>query len=129
MVTKIEEDKILVQCKNDDEDIEVHKETWENIRYSINKQTQQLEEEVTGTFIQYPLRLAWAITIHKSQGLTFDKAVIDAGRAFAPGQVYVALSRCTSLNGIVLKSNISDSGLHIDDRIIEFSKKIRMKKA
>ena len=91
--------------------IEVHKETWENIRYSIDKQTQQLEEEVIGKFTQYPLRLAWAITIHKSQGLTFEKAVIDAGRAFAPGQVYVALSRCTSLNGIVLKSQITSSGL------------------
>ncbi|MBV9960747.1 MAG: helix-turn-helix domain-containing protein, partial [Parafilimonas sp.] len=76
-----------------------------------------------GTFSQYPLRLAWAITIHKSQGLTFEKAVIDAGQAFAPGQVYVALSRCTTLNGIVLKSQINNSGLHIDKRIVEFSER------
>ena len=120
-IKSIEDDKILVQCANDDEAIEVYKETWENIRYSLNKQTQQLEEEVLGTFIQYPLRLAWAITIHKSQGLTFEKAVIDAGRAFAPGQVYVALSRCTSLKGIVLKSQLNATGLHIDERIVDFS--------
>ena len=122
VITKIETDKILVQC-NDEDEIEVHKETWENIRYSINKQTQQLDEEVLGTFTQYPLRLAWAITIHKSQGLTFEKAVIDAGRAFAPGQVYVALSRCTSLNGIVLKSQVNSTGLISDKAIIEFSER------
>jgi hypothetical protein len=123
IVTKIEEDKILVECKGEADEIEVHKEIWENIRYSIDKQTQQLEEEVIGKFIQYPLRLAWAITIHKSQGLTFEKAVIDAGRAFAPGQVYVALSRCTTLKGIILKSQITTSGLHSDARILEFSAK------
>lgn len=123
VITKIEDDKILVLCKNDDEAIEVHKEVWENIRYSLNVQTQQLEEEVIGTFTQFPLRLAWAITIHKSQGLTFDKAVIDAGRAFAAGQVYVALSRCTTLNGIVLKSQINETGLKTDERIIQFSAK------
>lgn len=121
VITKIETDKIFVQCKGDTDEIEVRKEVWENIRYSIDKQTNQLEEDVLGTFSQYPLRLAWAITIHKSQGLTFEKAVIDAGRAFAPGQVYVALSRCTSLNGIVLKSQINATGLHTDNRIIEFS--------
>ncbi len=121
VISKIEDDKILVQCKNDDEPIEVHKEVWENIRYSLNAQTQKLEEEVIGTFTQFPLRLAWAITIHKSQGLTFEKAVIDVGRAFAAGQVYVALSRCTSLNGIVLKSQINAMGLQTDERIIQFS--------
>ena len=83
-------------------EIEVVKETWKNIRYSVNKNTRQLDEEVLGSFIQFPLRLAWAITIHKSQGLTFEKAIIDAEEAFAPGQVYVALSRCTSLSGMVL---------------------------
>jgi hypothetical protein len=123
VITKIEDDKIFVQCKDDDEAIEVGKETWENIRYSISKETQQLDEEVIGKFIQYPLRLAWAITIHKSQGLTFEKAVIDAGRAFAPGQVYVALSRCTSLNGVVLKSQITSAGLHTDPLIVQFSER------
>src|SRR5207344_404644 len=130
MITKIEEDRIFVQClpagqaaKNDDEAIEVHKETWENIRYSINKQTQQLEEDVIGTFTQYPLRLAWAITIHKSQGLTFEKAVIDAGETFAPGQLYTALSRCTSLERIVLYSKLSSNNIISDQRIISFAKK------
>jgi hypothetical protein len=120
-VAKIEEDKIFVECNDASDAIEVHKETWENIRYTLNKQTQQLDEDVMGSFTQFPLRLAWAITIHKSQGLTFDKAVIDAGQAFAPGQVYVALSRCTSLKGMVLKSKITSSSLHVDERIIRFS--------
>jgi PIF1-like helicase/helix-turn-helix protein/HRDC domain-containing protein len=120
-VTKIEDDKIFVECNDNDKEIEVSKETWENIRYTVNKTTQQLEEEVIGSFMQFPLRLAWAITIHKSQGLTFDKAVIDAGQAFAPGQVYVALSRCTSLQGIILKSLITPQSLHTDKKIIQFS--------
>ncbi|MGZ8540083.1 MAG: helix-turn-helix domain-containing protein [Chitinophagaceae bacterium] len=120
-VTRIEEDKIFVLCKDEENEIEVKKETWENIRYSVNKGTRQLEEEVLGSFTQYPLRLAWAITIHKSQGLTFEKAIIDAGEAFAPGQVYVALSRCTSLGGVVLQSKVRPSSLHSDNRIVAFS--------
>jgi PIF1-like helicase/Helix-turn-helix domain/HRDC domain/Helicase len=122
-VTKMEEDKIFVQCKAEPREIEVKKERWENIRYTLNKTTRQLDEEVLGSFTQYPLRLAWAITIHKSQGLTFEKAIIDAGDAFAPGQVYVALSRCTNLNGMVLQSRIQSSGLRSDSRIVEFSQK------
>ncbi len=121
VIEKIETDKILVQCKGEAEAIEVKKYLWENIRYTLNKQSQKVEEEVVGSFTQYPLRLAWAITIHKSQGLTFEKAVVDAGRAFAPGQVYVALSRCTNLEGVVLLSRITPSSLHSDDRILEFS--------
>ena len=120
-VTKVEPDKIFVQCKNEPEEIEVTKETWDNIRYSVNKNTRQLDEETLGSFIQFPLRLAWAITIHKSQGLTFEKVIIDAGDAFAPGQVYVALSRCTSLSGMILQSKVRFSSLHSDSRIVAFS--------
>lgn len=119
-ITSIGEDKIMVQCTGDDKAIEVKKETWENIRYVHDKTTNQVEEEVIGSFSQYPLRLAWAITIHKSQGLTFEKTVIDAGAAFAAGQVYVALSRCTSLEGIILKSRISEQSLKTDQRIINY---------
>ncbi|MDE3235574.1 MAG: helix-turn-helix domain-containing protein [Bacteroidota bacterium] len=120
IVESIEEDKILVRCPEDVAEIEVRKYRWENIRYTLNKQNQQIEEEVIGAFTQYPLRLAWAITIHKSQGLTFEKAIIDAGQAFAPGQVYVALSRCISLEGIVLLSRISGNNLFTDERILAF---------
>lgn len=122
VITEIDNEKIVVQCENDD--IEVKKEKWENIRYIINNSTRQLEEHVLGSFVQYPLRLAWAITIHKSQGLTFEKAIIDAGDAFAPGQVYVALSRCTTLDGIVLQSRIKSNGFFTDERIVRFSKNI-----
>jgi hypothetical protein len=121
VVEKIEDDKIFVLCNGETNAIEVKKEIWKNIRYSINKQTQQVDEDEVGSFTQYPLRLAWAITIHKSQGLTFEKAVIDAGAAFAPGQVYVALSRCTSLEGIVLLSKITSGSLFSDEHILHFS--------
>ena len=121
-VAKLEADKIYVQCDEDPE-IEVQKEKWENIRYTLNKTTRQLDADVLGSFTQFPLRLAWAITIHKSQGLTFEKAIIDAGAAFAPGQVYVALSRCSNLEGMVLQSHISSSSLFSDRRIVEFSQR------
>ncbi len=125
VVQKIEDEKIWVNCTYDygEQLIEVKKEAWRNIKYSINNKTNQIEEQELGSFKQYPLRLAWAITIHKSQGLTFEKAIIDAGSAFAPGQVYVALSRCTSLEGIVLRSKILYKSLHSDERIVAFSGK------
>lgn len=122
IVTRFEKDKIFVKCPEDSEEIEVKREKWQNIRYNINKANRQLEEEVLGSFSQFPLRLAWAITIHKSQGLTFEKAIIDAGKAFAPGQVYVALSRCTSLDGLVLQSRVNPQSLMNDPRIVEFSR-------
>ena len=127
VIDKVEEDKIWVKCNSEGSEqlIEVKKEIWRNIQYSLNKKTQQVEEQELGSFTQYPLRLAWAITIHKSQGLTFEKAIIDAGSAFAPGQVYVALSRCTSIEGIVLRSKISHKSLHSDDRIVGFCSKQR----
>jgi hypothetical protein len=122
VVSALEEEKIIVKCEDEPDEIEVQKEKWENIRYTLNKTTRQLDSDVLGSFTQYPLRLAWAITIHKSQGLTFEKAIIDAGAAFAPGQVYVALSRCTSLEGMILQSHIKSSSLFNDKRIVEFSK-------
>lgn len=122
VVDSVEEDKIWVKCNTAgmEQLIEVKKEVWRNIQYSLNKKTQQVEEQELGSFSQYPLRLAWAITIHKSQGLTFEKAIIDAGKAFAAGQVYVALSRCTGIEGIVLRSKISVNSLHSDQRIVDF---------
>ena len=119
MIEDIEYDSIFIKCPEDDELIELNKMVWENLRYSTNEKTKQIDEETIGTFEQFPLRLAWAITIHKSQGLTFDKAVIDAGDAFAPGQVYVALSRCRSLEGIVLWSKINPSSIENDRQIVE----------
>lgn len=123
IVSKLEEEKIFVQCADEPYEIEVQKEKWENIRYTLNKSTRQLDSDVLGSFTQYPLRLAWAITIHKSQGLTFEKAIIDAGEAFAPGQVYVALSRCTNLEGMILQSRVRSSSFFSDNRIVEFSQK------
>jgi DNA-binding CsgD family transcriptional regulator len=120
VVTELSEEVIKVQCKDEPDTIEVGKERWDNIRYTLDKATRQLNEDLLGSFSQYPLRLAWAITIHKSQGLTFEKAVIDAGKAFAPGQVYVALSRCTNLEGLVLHSQVRPNSFYTDPRILQF---------
>jgi hypothetical protein len=117
VVKLLEQNKIVVDC--DGVDIEVAKETWENTRYILNHEDGKLEQETLGTFTQYPLRLAWAITIHKSQGLTFEKVMIDAGSSFSSGQVYVALSRCTSLEGIVLLSKLSSATLFSNDNVIK----------
>ncbi|MFZ1527876.1 MAG: helix-turn-helix domain-containing protein [Ferruginibacter sp.] len=124
IVTKIDAENIVVTIDNDGSKtaIEVKKDIWKNVKYTVDKGKQHIEEDVLGTFTHYPLRLAWAITIHKSQGLTFDYAVIDAEKAFAPGQVYVALSRCRTLDGIVLNSAIPLQSLRSDPRIVAFSK-------
>lgn len=121
IVRRIESGKIIVTFPSESDELEVTKETWRNVRYTLNSTTHQVEEEILGIFTQYAIRLAWAITIHKSQGLTFSKVIIDAGSAFSPGQVYVALSRCTSMDGIVLFSKISRSVISSDDRVLEFA--------
>lgn len=116
-IAKIEgEPQITVRFK-DEPNLVIDKTIWENTRYKYEKEKEKVTQETIGKFIQYPIRLAWAITIHKSQGLTFDKALIDAGDSFSAGQVYVALSRCTSLEGIVLKSKIHPNAIITDERI------------
>lgn len=122
VVSFLSEKKIIVRFENGHE-MELEEETWRNVRYSLNEDSGDIQEEELGAFTQYPIRLAWAITIHKSQGLTFDRVVIDAGHAFAAGQVYVALSRCTSLDGIVLFSRITADSIRTDEGAIAFSRK------
>jgi len=113
-ITKIDFDEIYVRCPGDNFDITVLRVEWKNMKYSINEKTKEVTEETLGTFTQHPLKLAWAITIHKSQGLTFEKVIIDAEAAFAHGQVYVALSRCKSFEGIVLRSKIASTSVKTD---------------
>lgn len=121
VISKLEKEAVYVRFSATDDEFKVEKETWNNVRYNFNKETDAIEEEVLGSFTQYPLRLAWAITIHKSQGLTFSKAIVDAGESFAPGQVYVALSRLTSLEGLVLYSKIRLGSINTDQHALDFA--------
>jgi len=120
-ISAIDTSKIEVQFDDNSKPVSVEKYEWQNIKYSLNEVTNEIEEKIVGTYTQYPIKLAWAITIHKSQGLTFDKAIIDIGSAFAPGQVYVALSRLTSLDGLVLASPINYGSISVDETIKDFS--------
>lgn len=122
VIKSLKEEQIIVSIEKEGKvkNIEVQQTEWEILRYKVN-QDNNIESEVTGTFKQFPIRLAWAMTIHKSQGKTFDKIIIHLGKgAFTHGQTYVALSRCTTLDGIILKQKIRPSDVLIDERIVEF---------
>ncbi len=123
-ITSIYNDRVIVKCENDEE-IEVKREVWEHVTYDIDSESKAIKERVKGSFSQIPLRLAWAITIHKSQGLTFEKAIIDAELSFAHGQTYVALSRCKTLEGIVLKSPVKTDSIITDNRVTGFNENVK----
>ena len=119
-VEEVSDDSIRVRLSGKDNIVKVEPTAWENIRYHMNEETHKIESTKIGSFMQYPIKPAWAITIHKSQGLTFDKAVIDAHEAFSPGQAYVALSRCRSLDGMVLSEKLTQRAIITDSIVDEY---------
>ncbi len=122
-VARIEGEEVSVQIAGEPGLFILRKQQWENKKYKLNSSTKELEDDIVGTFEQFPVKLAWAITVHKSQGLTFDKAIIDVGQAFADGQVYVALSRLRTLDGLILRTPISSKTISTNEEIISFDQK------
>ena len=127
-VVAVNDSEIYVKKKGSEEDFLLLPEEWGNYKYVLNEETKEITEVIEGTFRQYPIRLAWAITIHKSQGLTFERAIIDARNSFAHGQTYVALSRCKTLEGLVLESPLRKEAIISDSVVDNFTKEVERNK-